>query len=77
MTAFLSIFSMVVNDFSRNTILLSVGAVAFLLSDLVLSNIYFKKGGNTNPNVVINHTLYYLGQFALAATLLPLPLFGK
>lgn len=77
MTAFLSIFSMVVNDFSRNTILLSIGAVAFLLSDLVLSTIYFKKGGNTNPNVVINHTLYYLGQFALAATLLPLPLFCK
>lgn len=75
MTAFLSVFSMAVNDFSRNTILLSVGAVAFLLSDLVLSNIYFKKGGNTNPNVVINHTLYYFGQFALAATLLPLPLF--
>ncbi len=77
MTAFLSVFSMFVNDFSRNTILLSVGAVAFLLSDLVLTNIYFKKGGNNNLNVVINHTLYYFGQFALAATLLPLPLFSR
>ena len=77
MTASLSIFSMVVNDFSRNTILLSIGAVAFLLSDLVLTNIYFKKGGNNNLNVVVNHTLYYFGQFALAATLLPLPLFKR
>lgn len=77
MTAALSVFSMVVNDFSRNTILLSIGAVAFLLSDLVLTNIYFKKDGNNNLNVVVNHTLYYFGQFALAATLLPLPLFKR
>ncbi|MCH5170928.1 MAG: hypothetical protein J1F24_06560 [Oscillospiraceae bacterium] len=77
MTAALSVFSMAVNDFSRNTILLSIGAVAFLLSDLVLTNIYFKKGGNNNLNVVVNHTLYYFGQFALAATLLPLPLFKR
>lgn len=75
MTVFTSVFSMIVNDFSRNTILLTVGATAFLLSDLVLTNIYFKKGGNNNLNVVVNHTLYYFGQFALAATLLPLPLF--
>lgn len=77
MTVFLSLFSMAVNDFSRNTILLSVGAASFLLSDLVLTNIYFKNGGNTAPNIIINHTLYYFGQFALAATLLPLPLFKR
>lgn len=77
MTSSTAVTSMLVNGFSRNSILLTVGAVSFLLSDLVLSNVYFKEGGNTNLNVVINHTLYYLGQFSLAATLLPLPLFKR
>ncbi len=77
MTTATAVASCFVNGFSRNTILLSVGAISFLLSDLVLSSVYFKDGGNNNLNVVINHTLYYFGQFALAATLLPLPLFNR
>ena len=65
-----SVIGMIVNGFSEKYILLSAGAAAFLLSDLVLSTIYFKEGGNTKLNVIVNHTLYYFAQFAFAATLL-------
>ena len=77
MTASCAVTSCFVNGFSRNSILLAVGALSFLLSDLVLSSVYFKEGGNNSLNVIINHILYYFGQFALAATLLPLPLFKR
>jgi hypothetical protein len=50
--------------------MLSIASVLFTLSDLVLSNIYFKDGGNTKTNVVINHLLYYAAQFTFASTLL-------
>ena len=77
MSAAAAVMSMFINGFSRNSILLAVGALSFLLSDLVLSSVYFKEGGNNSLNVIINHILYYFGQFALAATLLPLPIFKK
>ena len=65
-----AVIGMAVTGFSTKYILLSVGAAAFLLSDGVLSFIYFKEGGNTKVNVVINHILYYFAQFAFASTLL-------
>ncbi|MCR4595084.1 MAG: lysoplasmalogenase [Clostridiales bacterium] len=77
MTVVVSVIGLFVNDFSRNSILLCGGAVSFFLSDLVLSSVYFKEGGNTRSNVIVNHTLYYLAQFCFAASLLPLPLFFK
>ncbi len=76
MTIVTAVMGLFVNNFSRNSILLCTGAVAFFFSDLVLSNIYFKEGQNTKVNVVINHSLYYLAQFCFAASLLPLPLFN-
>ena len=60
---------MIVNGFTKKYVVLSVGAVAFLLSDLVLSSIYFAKDKNTKANVLINHILYYFAQFAFASTL--------
>lgn len=55
---------------SKKFITLTVGAILFTLSDLVLSSIYFKEGGNTKANVLINHILYYSAQFIFASTLL-------
>lgn len=75
MTVVTSVIGLFVNGFARNSMLLCGGAVAFFLSDFVLSGIYFKEGGNTRVNVIVNHTLYYLAQFCFAASLLPLPLF--
>lgn len=49
---------------------MSVGGLLFLLSDLVLSGMYFGEGKNTPFNVILNHTLYYAAQFIMAATIL-------
>lgn len=49
---------------------MSVGGLLFLLSDLVLSGMYFGEGKNTPFNVILNHTLYYAAQFVMAATIL-------
>lgn len=49
-------------------IVFNIGAVLFLLSDIILSPMYFaiKQDKNTPFNFVINHTTYYVGQFMIA-----------
>ncbi len=69
-TMFTAIFGIVFKGFSKDLIMLSIASILFTLSDLVLSNIYFKEGGNTKPNILINHILYYAAQFTFASTLL-------
>ncbi len=69
-TMFTAIFGLIYNGFSKDLLMLSIASVLFTLSDLVLSNIYFKEGGNTKVNVLINHILYYAAQFTFASTLL-------
>ena len=59
---------------------LIVGAVCFVVSDLILSTTYFsapekyQKSGQTNPEsrlfIVVNHVTYYAAQFAIALSLL-------
>jgi len=55
--------------FSLTVILLSVGAGLFLLSDLVLSTIYFD-GNDSRVMIIVNHVLYYAAQFLIAVSLL-------
>ena len=55
---------------SKKFLILMIGSILFVASDLVLSSIYFEKGKNTKVNVIINHTLYYAAQFLFASTLL-------
>lgn len=69
-TMFCSINGLILFGYSKKFLILTIGSVAFVLSDLVLSSIYFEKGKNTKVNVIINHTLYYLAQFLFASTLL-------
>ncbi len=57
------------NDFEVATLVRFIGMLLFLGSDAVLAKIYFCKGQNTRVNVVVNHALYYLAQFSLAASL--------
>ena len=54
--------------FTVPVILLVVGAGLFLLSDLVLSMIYFD-GNESRLLIVVNHVLYYAAQFAIALSL--------
>lgn len=60
----------VVTGFEKMWTVMSVGGLLFLLSDLVLSGMYFGEGKNTSFNVILNHTLYYAAQFIMAATVL-------
>lgn len=50
-------------------VIMFVGTVCFALSDLVLSRVYFLKGGNTNKNVIMNHVLYFAAQFILTLSI--------
>lgn len=70
MTFAVSAVAMFNNSFAKQWILTAVGGILFILSDAVLSNMYFKEGGNTKPNVIINHTLYYAAQFVIASSVL-------
>lgn len=47
-------------------ILFAAGGVFFLISDLILSPMYFGEGKNTPVNFVLNHVTYYLGQYLIA-----------
>lgn len=49
-------------------IVLAVGAVMFLISDLILSTIYFKKDSVKPVPVCLNHIFYYGGQIVIAAS---------
>lgn len=60
----------VITGFEKMWTVMSVGGLLFLLSDLVLSGMYFGEGKNTSFNVILNHTLYYAAQFIMAATIL-------
>lgn len=54
-------------------IVFAVGSVLFLISDLILSPMYFGKGKNTPLNFILNHTTYYLGQYLIAFSVSILP----
>jgi hypothetical protein len=69
-TMFAAINGVLLCGANKEFITLIAGSVLFTLSDLVLSNIYFKEGGNTKVNVLVNHILYYAAQFTFASTLL-------
>ena len=65
---------------STSSIVLLVGAILFVVSDMVLSMTYFskpadyEKQGVLNPEsrlmIVVNHVTYYLAQFLIALSLL-------
>lgn len=70
MTMTMAMVTAVLTHFEPMWCVMSVGGLLFLLSDLVLSGMYFGEGKNTKFNVILNHTLYYAAQFIMAATVL-------
>lgn len=50
-------------------LLFVIGLVLFLISDLILSQIYFGNEKNTTVNKILNHATYYAGQILIAASL--------
>lgn len=51
---------------SLSRLLFGIGLVLFLISDLILSQIYFGANKNTTLNKALNHATYYAGQILIA-----------
>ncbi len=59
-------------DFSLSAIIMAIGFILFILSDAVLSGIYFsldEKKKSKRSDIVLNHALYYTAQFTIAVSL--------
>ncbi|MBR3310058.1 MAG: hypothetical protein IKG00_09235 [Lachnospiraceae bacterium] len=54
---------------SVSKLLFFIGIVLFLLSDLILSQIYFGENKGMTGNKIANHLTYYLGQILIAASI--------
>lgn len=70
MTMVMSVAAMIVSHFDKSAILMAVGSVLFLLSDVVLSNTYFGKDKDKQHHLFINHFLYYAAQYLIASSVL-------
>ena len=68
-TAIISVLSAIVTG-STAMIVFAVGAVLFLLSDVVLCFTYFGKGWDKPVHIFVNHLLYYAAQFLIASTII-------
>lgn len=68
-TAVISILAAFVTG-STAMVIFAVGAVLFLLSDVVLSFTYFGKGWDKPVHIFVNHLLYYAAQFLIASTII-------
>jgi len=62
-------YAAVTQNYSTCTVLLAVGAILFLLSDLVLSMTYYD-GKDSRAFISVNHVLYYAAQFCIALSVL-------
>lgn len=70
-----SVISAIVTG-EKSFIVYAVGAVSFLISDLILSPMYFGEGKNTPANFILNHVTYYAGQYLIAFSILLMPKIG-
>ncbi|MFA5078757.1 MAG: lysoplasmalogenase family protein [Dehalococcoidia bacterium] len=62
-------YAAVMQGYSACTVLLAVGSILFLLSDLVLSMTYYD-GKDSRAYISVNHVLYYAAQFCIALSVL-------
>lgn len=64
---FMSVYTIAISISDPKFVLLSVGMVLFLLSDLVLSPMYFGGKQDDKMMCILNHVLYYGAQICIAA----------
>lgn len=70
MTMLTAIISAIVSGFQTGYILMAVGGILFLLSDVVLSNTFFGRGKDKKRHLFLNHFLYYAAQYLIAASVM-------
>ena len=71
MTAF-AFFSALFAGLKQNPhlVLMAIGGVLFVISDLILSGTYFGQGKDRPVDIITNHVTYYAAQFVIAASVL-------
>jgi alkenylglycerophosphocholine hydrolase len=62
-------YAAVIQSFTAATLLLSIGSVSFLLSDVLLIGIYYRNK-DSKAYIVLNHVLYYGAQYSIALSIL-------
>jgi len=62
-------YAAITQGYTTCTVLLAVGAILFLLSDLVLVMTYYDNK-DSKPFIAANHILYYAAQFSIALSIL-------
>jgi len=70
LTTVLSAVSMFVTHFEAAYVVLTIGGVLFMLSDLILSGTYFGQGQDKPFHYFTNHLTYYAAQYLIAASIL-------
>lgn len=69
---FVTVYALLLEITGGHTVpklLFLIGIVLFLISDLILSQIYFGENKNTTGNKIMNHATYYIGQILIAASI--------
>ncbi len=69
-TTALSIAAMITTHFEKPYIVMTVGALLFMLSDLILSGTYFGEGQDKPVHYFTNHFSYYAAQFLIMGSIL-------
>lgn len=55
---------------NKHLLVMAIGGVFFIISDLILSGTYFGEGKNRPVDIITNHATYYLAQFIIASAIL-------
>ena len=55
---------------NRHLIVMAIGGVFFIISDMILSGTYFGKDKNRPVDIIVNHVTYYIAQFIIASAVL-------
>ena len=69
-TTALSIAAMITTHFEKPYIIMSVGSVLFMLSDLILSGTYFGEGQDKPIHYFTNHFTYYAAQILIMSSIM-------
>jgi uncharacterized membrane protein YhhN len=70
LTMVLAIVAVLLSHFSKNYVILAIGAISFTLSDAILSSTFFGRGKDGSFYLFTNHFFYYAGQYLIAASVM-------
>lgn len=69
-TTALSIAAMITTNFEKTYIIMTIGSLLFMLSDLILSGTYFGEGQDKPIHYFTNHFTYYAAQFLIMSSII-------